>query len=58
MISEYKPINEVELKYQEVGAEGYVTREYSVIIKSHDLNTNNLVSKAQEQLQKIAGMKK
>lgn len=52
-MAESKPINEIELKHQEVGTEGYITREYYVVIKSHDTSTKDLIRQAEEQMQKL-----
>ena len=52
-MSEAKPTNEIELKHQEVGSEGYITREYWVSIKSYETNIKDLISFAEEQMQKL-----
>lgn len=57
-MTDTKPINEIELKHQEVGSEGYVTREFWVCIKSHDTTTKDIIIQAEEQMQKLRKMEK
>lgn len=52
-MTQNKPINEIELKHQEVGTEGYITREFQVIIKSHDTSTKDLIVQAEELMKKL-----
>ena len=52
-MTENKLINEIELHHQEVGSEGYITRNYIVIIKSHDTSTKDLINQAEEQMEKL-----
>ena len=48
-----KPINEIELHHQEVGTEGYIVRDYKVVIKSHDTSTKDLIIQAEAQMGKL-----
>lgn len=57
-MTEPKSINEIELHHQEVGSEGYIVRDYKVVIKSHDLLTKNIVKIAEEQMHKLRNVKK
>ncbi len=52
-MTENKPINEIELHHQEVGSEGYIVRDYRVLIKSHDTSTKDLIVQAEEQMEKL-----
>jgi len=52
-MSDDKPLNEIELTYQAVGPEGYVVRTYTVSIKSHDSTVDHIITKADEQLDKL-----
>lgn len=52
-MSEEKPLNEINLEQREIGAEGYIVREYKVQIKSHDLTTLDIIKQAEEQIRKL-----